>query len=70
MKDNKNNIQFFTALLSVMAAAFGVQKRKNMLRDLQAPNPVVYVVAALVFVLLFIGAITAVVIMVVPEHLT
>ncbi|MAA71270.1 MAG: hypothetical protein CL679_06040 [Bermanella sp.] len=70
MKDNKNNIQFFTALLSVMAAAFGVQKRKNMQRDLQAPNPVVYVVAALVFVLLFIGAITAVVIMVVPEHLT
>ncbi len=70
MKDNKNNIQFFTALLSVMAAAFGVQKRKNMQRDLQAPNPVVYVIAALVFVLLFIGAITAVVIMVVPEHLT
>lgn len=70
MKNNKKNTQFLTALLSVMAAAFGVQKHKNMQRDLDAPNPAVYAVAALVFVLIFIAAIVAVVLMVVPEHLT
>lgn len=70
MEDKQNKIGFFTALLSIMAAAFGVQKSKNMQRDLNATNPIVYVAAALVFVAIFIAAIAAVVIMVVPEHLT
>jgi len=60
-------VGFLTALMSVMAAAFGVQKRKNMERDLEASNPLVYVIAALVFVALFIGAITMVVSLVVPD---
>lgn len=70
MEDKQNKIGFFTALLSIMAAAFGVQKSKNMQRDLNATNPIVYVAAALVFVAIFIAAIAAVVIIVVPEHLT
>jgi len=66
-KQNKNKTGFFTALLSIMAAAFGVQKQKNMERDLEAPNPMVYVIAALVFVALFIGGILLVVNLVVPS---
>jgi len=68
MKQN-NKTGFLTALLSIMAAAFGVQKSKNMERDLNATNPIVYVVAAIVFVSIFIAAIILVVSLVVPESL-
>ncbi|MFY0642509.1 MAG: DUF2970 domain-containing protein [Bermanella sp.] len=68
MKQN-NKTGFLTALLSIMAAAFGVQKSKNMERDLNATNPVIYVVAAIVFVSIFIAAIILVVSLVVPENL-
>ena len=68
MKQN-NKTGFFTALLSIMAAAFGVQKSKNMERDLNATNPIVYVVAAIVFVAIFLAAIILVVSLVVPENL-
>lgn len=67
--NNKNKTGFFTALLSIMAGAFGVQKSKNMERDLNATNPVVYVVAALVFVCIFIASIALVVSLVVPDKL-
>jgi hypothetical protein len=70
MTEKQNKTGFLTALLSIMSAAFGVQKSKNMQRDLDSANPVVYVIAALVFVMIFIGGIIAVVMMVVPEHLT
>ncbi|MGR6872679.1 DUF2970 domain-containing protein [Pseudomonas sp. HK3] len=69
MNNNKNKVSFLTALLSIMAAAFGVQKSKNMERDLNATNPVVYVLAALVFVAIFIAAIAIVVSLVVPDRL-
>jgi hypothetical protein len=69
MNNNKKKVSFLTALLSIMAAAFGVQKSKNMERDLNATNPVVYVLAALVFVAIFIAAIAIVVSLVVPDRL-
>ena len=64
---DKNKTGFFAALLSIMAAAFGVQKRKNMERDLNASNPVTYVVAAIVFLAIFITSIALVVSWVVPS---
>ena len=67
--NNKNKVGFFTALHSIMAAAFGVQKRQNMERDLKATNPMIYVIAAIAFVLIFIGAIIMVVSLVVPSNL-
>ncbi|EAT12858.1 DUF2970 domain-containing protein [Bermanella marisrubri] len=66
---NKKPVSFWSALFSIMAAAFGVQKRKNMERDLNASNPLVYIVAALIFVSIFIGAILLVVQVVIPAHL-
>lgn len=70
MTEQRNKTGFFTALFSIMAAAFGVQKRKNMERDLSATNPIVYVIAALIFVTCFIGVILLVVKLVTPVHLT
>ena len=66
MDDKNKKTSFLSALLSVMAGAFGVQKRKNMERDFQASNPVVYVAAGLVFLALFIGTLVGVVTLVAP----
>lgn len=64
--NNKNKkVGLLTALLSIMAGAIGVQKRKNMERDLNAANPYIYVLAALIFVSLFIAGIITVVSLVV-----
>lgn len=67
MNTTKKRTAFFTALLSVFAAAFGVQSRKNMERDLSARNPMVYVVAILAFLAVFIGGILLVVHLVTPK---
>lgn len=67
MEDPKKPVGFWTALLSIMAAAIGIQKRKNMERDLSASNPVVFIFAALIFLALFIGSILLVVIWVTPN---
>jgi uncharacterized membrane protein YdbT with pleckstrin-like domain len=64
---NKKAVSFFKALLSVFSAALGVQKRENMERDLNASNPKVYVIGALIFVTLFISSILAVVNWVMPS---
>ncbi|GAA6135625.1 hypothetical protein NBRC116188_24150 [Oceaniserpentilla sp. 4NH20-0058] len=64
---NKNKVSFITALLSIMAGAFGVQKRHNMERDFNSNSPVIYIMAAIVFFILFIAAIIFVVSMVTPN---
>lgn len=61
MDDKNKKIGLLTALFSVMAGAIGVQKRKNMERDLNASNPYIYVLAALIFVGVFIAGIITVV---------
>ncbi len=67
MSTSKNRTPFFKAVLSVFAAAFGVQSRKNMERDLSAHNPMIYVVATLVFLAVFIGGLILAVYLVVPN---
>ena len=67
-KQKKNNpISLLTALISVFRAAFGVQKRENMERDLNATNPKVFILAALIFTSLFIGTLLIVVNSVIPH---
>ncbi len=64
---NKKTVSFIKAVLSVLSAAIGVQKRENMERDLNASNPKVYVIAGLIFLILFIGSIYTVVQLVIPS---
>lgn len=61
MDDKRKKVSLLSALLSIMAGAIGIQKRKNMERDLNASNPLIYVVAGLIFVSLFIASILIVV---------
>ncbi len=64
---SKKPVSFIKAILSVLSAAIGVQKRENMERDLNASNPKVYVVAGLIFLMLFVGSIYSVVRLVIPS---
>lgn len=66
MNKPKQRTGFFTALGSIMAAAIGIQKRENMERDLNANNPIIFVVAGIVFLILFISSLLLVVNLVTP----
>ena len=60
--DNQDNPP--TALevtLSVIAAAFGVQNSKNRERDFSRGNPLVFIIAGLIFTVLFVLTIVGVV---------
>lgn len=66
MDDKPQKVSFWTALFSIMAAALGVQKRKNMERDLKTTNPLVFVFAGILFLTIFVGSVIFVVSMVAP----
>ena len=45
---------FFSVIVSVLAALFGVQTEQNRQRDFNHGNPVIYVAVGAVFVILFV----------------
>lgn len=47
-------LTFWQIAASVLAAAIGVQKDKNRQRDFNSARPGAYIVAALIFTLLFV----------------
>lgn len=67
MDKQPKKVTFIAALISIMAGAIGVQKRENMERDLNSNNPLIYVIAALLFLAIFIGSVVFVVSIVVPD---
>lgn len=48
-------------ILSILAAAIGVQKRKNLENDFQQSNPIPFIIGGIVFTLLFLGALILIV---------
>jgi len=58
-KTDKPN--FFNIVLSTMAAAFGVQSKRNQERDFKGGNIYHYIVAGILFTVIFIVAVTLVV---------
>lgn len=65
--DERGSPGFFAVTMSVIAAAFGVQTEKNRERDFEHGSPVVYIVAGLIFTVLFVLTIAGVVSLVLPE---
>ena len=59
MKDDKPG--FMEVVLSVFAAALGVQNSKNQERDFTSGNPVVFIVAGLIFTIVFIATLVTIV---------
>lgn len=57
---------FLQVMLSVVAAAFGVQSGKNYERDFSTGNPLAYIAGGLLFTVLFVLAIATVVSLVLP----
>lgn len=52
---------FIQVVLSVLAAALGVQSARNRERDFEHGNPLVFIAAGLIFTVLFIATIVGVV---------
>lgn len=57
-------ISFFSVIQSTVAAAFGVQSKKNRERDFAHGKPIVFIVAGLTFALVFILSVYGIVQMV------
>lgn len=64
--DDTGRITFLSIVLSVLAAAFGVQNRRNRERDFTKGNIYVFAVAGLVFTGLFVAALYGVVLLILP----
>lgn len=54
-------------ILSVFAAAFGVQSRKNQERDFAEGKTGAFIVAGLLFVVFFVASVATVVSLVLPD---
>ncbi|MEH6552026.1 MAG: DUF2970 domain-containing protein [Pseudomonadales bacterium] len=52
---------FFQVVSSVMAAGIGVQSSKNRERDFENGSPVVFIVAGLIFTVIFIATVVTIV---------
>ncbi|MDG2070980.1 MAG: DUF2970 domain-containing protein [Pseudomonadales bacterium] len=59
MKDDKPNL--LEVVLSVFAAALGVQNSKNRERDFTHGSPIVFIVAGLIFTIIFVVTIVTIV---------
>jgi hypothetical protein len=66
--DREKKVSFIQVFQSTIAAAFGVQSDRNRQRDFKHGKPIHYIIAGLIFTLLFIATIVLVVQMVVPDQ--
>lgn len=57
---------FLQVMMSVFAAAFGVQSDKNYQRDFSTGNPLAYIIGGLIFTVLFIMTLVSIVMLVLP----
>ncbi len=61
-KNDEEKLGFLHVVMSVMAAAFGVQSKKNQAKDFSSKNNIyIYITAGLVFTTLFVFVVYAVV---------
>ncbi|MCE2030117.1 DUF2970 domain-containing protein [Sessilibacter corallicola] len=51
---NQDKLSFWQVLLSILAAAFGVQSQKNQERDFSRNRVVVFVVGGVLFTVVFV----------------
>lgn len=61
MSEKEHNVGIMQVIKSVSASMFGVQSSKNRERDFTRGKPVHYIIAGLVFTLLFILTLVGVV---------
>ena len=61
MEDPERKPGFFQVIGSVLAAGLGVQSSRNRKRDFEKGSPVVYIIAGVIFTVLFIATVILVV---------
>lgn len=60
-EDKQESLTFWQVMSSTVAAAFGVQKSKNRERDFARGKPLHFIIAGLIFTVLFVLAVVGVV---------
>ncbi len=60
-QQQKPRISVWSIIGSVFLAAFGVQTRANQERDFAQGNPVVFIIAGVLFTALFVGTLIGIV---------
>ena len=60
-KDDRQKLTLWQMICSVLAAAFGVQSDKNRERDFKQAKPSTYIIAGLIFTVLFVLTVATVV---------
>jgi len=60
-KEQPQKLTLWQIICSVFAAAFGVQSNKNRARDFTQAKPSTYVIAGIIFTILFVLAVATVV---------
>jgi len=60
-KEKPQKLTLWQIICSVFAAAFGVQSNKNRERDFKQAKPSTYIIAGLIFTVLFVLTVAAVV---------
>ncbi len=63
----KRKVTIWTVIQSVLAAAVGVQTDANRQRDMEHVSPLVFIVAGILFLLLFMLIIGGIVALVLPD---
>ena len=66
-KHDKETLTFLEVLTSTLAAAFGVQSRRRMERDLTRGEIIQFIASGLIFTVIFVVGVIAVVNMVLPS---
>lgn len=66
-EESKPDIPFWRAVISVLQASFGVQSSRNRERDFKSRSIMPFVVAALLFTVIFVLALVGVVSLVLPD---
>lgn len=63
----KAKVGLLSLILTVMAAAIGVQTKKNLEKDFSQSSPVPYIIAGVIFTILFMCSVIFVVSLVLSE---
>ncbi len=63
----KPKVGIISLILTVMAAAIGVQTRKNLEKDFSQSSPIPYIIAGVIFTFIFMATVIFVVKLVLSE---
>jgi len=69
MREERKKAGFLSLVLSTMAAAIGVQNKKNLEKDFEQKSPMPFIVAGIAFTVIFVLSLVLIVRLVLSQSL-